>query len=111
MLASHLKLNNLTVILDYNKIQSFGRTNQVINQEPIADRWKSFGWEVLEINGHNFKELADAFEKKTDKPKIIIAHTIKGKGISFMEDKLEWHYKSPDSEQYKQAIEELDREK
>mgnify|MGYP001255684436 CR=1 FL=1 len=110
MLASHLKLNNLTVVLDYNKIQSFGRTNEVINQEPIGDRWKSFGWEVLEVDGHDYGKLITAFEKKTDKPKIIIAHTIKGKGISFMEDKLEWHYKSPDSEQYKQAIEELDRE-
>ena len=65
---------------------------------------------MLEVDGHDYGKLITAFEKKTDKPKIIIAHTIKGKGISFMEDKLEWHYKSPDSEQYKQAIEELDRE-
>ncbi len=107
MLASHLLLNNLTAILDYNKIQSFGRTNDVINQEPIGERWKSFGWEVIEVNGHDFKKLLKAFNIKTTKPKIIIAHTVKGKGISFMEDKLEWHYKSPDQEQYEIALKEL----
>lgn len=107
MLASHLLLNNLTAILDYNKIQSFGRTNDVINQEPIGKRWESFGWEAIEVNGHDFKELLNAFKIKTTKPKIIIAHTVKGKGISFMEDKLEWHYKSPNQEQYEIALKEL----
>lgn len=108
MLASHIKLDNLTAIVDYNKIQSFGRTNEVINQEPIVDRWKSFGWEVIEINGHDYTQLIDAFQTKHSKPKVIIAHTIKGKGVSFMENKLEWHYKSPDEEQYKNAIREID---
>jgi len=107
MLASHLSLNNLTAILDYNKIQSFGRTNDVINQEPIAKRWDSFGWHVIEINGHSFEELLNAFGVKTAKPKMIIAHTVKGKGISFMENKLEWHYKSPNQEQYEIALKEL----
>ena len=107
MLASHLSLSNLTAILDYNKIQSFGRTNDVINQEPIEKRWSSFGWNVIEVNGHSFEELLNAFEVKTTKPKMIIAHTVKGKGISFMEDKLEWHYKSPNQEQYEMALKEL----
>jgi len=107
MLASHLSLNNFTAILDYNKIQSFGRTNDVINQEPLAERWRVFGWEVIEVDGHNFEELLEAFNVNTSKPKIIIAHTVKGKGISFMEDKLEWHYKSPNQDEYDLAIKEL----
>ena len=108
MLAAHLKLNNITAIVDYNKIQSFGRTNEVINQEPIGDRWRSFGWEVHEIDGHNYEKLLQAFTFEQKKPKVIIAHTVKGKGISFMEDLLEWHYKSPNDEEYKQALKELE---
>lgn len=110
MLASHLKLTNLTVIVDYNKIQSFGRTNEVINQEPIVDRWRAFGWDTFEVNGHNFEELLAAFQKTQSKPKVIIAHTVKGKGVSFMEDTLDWHYKSPNKEQYEQALQELERQ-
>ncbi|MDC0202165.1 transketolase [Candidatus Nitrosopelagicus sp.] len=109
MLAAHLKLDNLTAIVDYNKIQSFGRTNDVINQEPIGDKWKSFGWDVIEVDGHNFNELIDAFSAQHKKPKVIISHSVKGKGISFMEDKLEWHYKSPDNEQLTKALEELEK--
>ena len=108
MLAAHLKLDNLTVIVDYNKIQSFGHTNEVINQEPVIDKWKSFGWDAIEINGHNFNELIDAFDKKQTNSKVIIAHTIKGKGVSFMENKLEWHYKSPSETEYKKALRELE---
>ena len=108
MLAAHLKLNNITAIVDYNKIQSFGRTNEVINQEPIIDKWKAFGWDVIEVNGHDFNELISAFNVPQDKPKVIIAHTVKGKGISFMEDKLEWHYKSPDEEQLETALKEIE---
>ena len=108
MLAAHLKLNNLTAIVDYNKIQSFGRTNDVINQEPIIDKWKAFGWNVIEVDGHNFNELIDAFNLEHNKPKVIISHTVKGKGISFMEDKLEWHYKSPNNEQFENALKEIE---
>ena len=107
MLAAHLKLDNLTAIVDYNKIQSFGRTNEVINQEPVVDKWKSFGWDVIEIDGHNFEKIIESFQSSHKKPKMIIAHTVKGKGISFMEDKLEWLYKSPNEHQYKQALDEL----
>lgn len=108
MLAAHLKLTNLTAIIDYNKIQSFGRTNEVINQEPIMDKWRSFGWDVFEVNGHDFENLIRTFELPQKGPKIIIAHTIKGKGVSFMEDRLEWHYRSPTKEEYEQAISELE---
>jgi transketolase len=107
MLASHLKLSNITAIVDYNKIQSFGNTNEVINQEPMNERWKSFGWDVIEINGHSFEELVGAFEVISTKPKVIIAHTIKGKGVSFMENSLDWHYKSPNDEQYEMALKEI----
>ena len=109
MLASHLKLDNLTAIIDYNKIQSFGRTDEVINLEPFAKKWQSFGWNVFETNGHDFEDLYHAFvSPHNGRPKMIIAHTIKGKGISFMEDKLEWHYKCPSEDELKLAIEELD---
>ena len=107
MFAGHHKLDNLTVIVDYNKIQSFGRVDEIINLEPFGQKWTSFNWEVYEIDGHNFEQLIAAFESKSIKPKVIIANTIKGKGVSFMENKLEWHYKSPNSEQYESALKEL----
>lgn len=107
MLAPHLKLKNLTAIIDYNKIQSFGNTNEVINQEPVAQKWKSFGWEVFEIDGHKFNELIDSLSQPLSKPRMIIAHTVKGKGVSFMENSLDWHYKSTNKEQYEKALKEL----
>ncbi len=110
MLASHLKLDNLTVIVDYNKIQSFGRTNDVINQEPITERWSSFGWSVLEVDGHDFTQLINSLTTFHTKPKVIIAHTIKGKGVSFMENRLDWHYKSPNNEEYQKALLELENQ-
>ena len=92
-----------------NKIQSFGATNEVINQEPIFDKWKSFGWKVLEIDGHDHDALFDAFNSPhEDLPKLIIANTVKGKGVSFMENSLDWHYKSPNDEQLKLALKELE---
>lgn len=111
MFGSHHKLDNLIAIIDYNKLQAFGRTNDVINLEPLKDKWISFGWRVQEIDGHNFNEIEKTCEKspfEKNKPSIIIAHTIKGKGISFMENKLEWHYKSPNKEQYNSALKELE---
>jgi transketolase len=108
MLASTITLSNLTAIIDYNKLQSFGRTNEVIDQKNMAERWRSFGWEVYEVNGHKLDELERAFSLPQTGPKVIIAHTVKGKGVSFMEDRLEWHYKSPNDEQYAQAIKELE---
>ena len=108
MFAPHHNLSNLTVVIDYNKIQSFGSTNEVINQEPIFDKWKSFGWKVLEINGHDHDALIDAFNSPHENlPKLIIANTVKGKGVSFMENSLDWHYKSPNDEQLELALKEL----
>jgi transketolase len=111
MLAGHLKLDNLVAIIDYNKIQSFGRVEEVLNLEPLYEKWVAFGWGVKEVNGHDFQELLSALESipiKPNKPSIVIANTIKGKGVSFMENKLEWHYKSPDQQQYEMAIKEID---
>ena len=108
MLASTLRLTNLTAIIDRNRLQGFGRTDEVINQTNMAERWKSFGWEAHEVNGHDLAELEQAFSLPHTGPKVIIAHTIKGKGVSFMEDRLEWHYKSPNAEHYMQALKELE---
>ena len=110
LFASHHALDNLIVIIDYNKIQSFGRVKDVLDLEPFGDKWRAFGWAVQEINGHDFEQIertlrAIPFVKS--KPRCIIAHTIKGKGVSFMENKLEWHYKSPNKEELERALGEL----
>ena len=100
LIASHHKLNNLITFIDYNKWQSFGRTNEVLNLEPLKAKWQSFNWQVMEIDGHNFSEIAFAVQKghlSKDKPTIIIAHTIKGKGLSIIEDNNDYHYKTPRS--------------
>ena len=112
LMAPHLKLENLYVIIDYNKIQALGNTNEVINLEPLEDKFKSFGWEIRRVNGHNHIDIYNALislEKSSNfKPKLLLADTVKGKGISFMENKLLWHYHSLSEEEYKQAMEELD---
>lgn len=107
MLASTLGLTNMTAIVDYNKIQSFGRTNEIINQSNMAERWRAFGWEAHEVDGHNVEQLEEVFRLSQTGPKAVIAHTVKGKGVSFMEDRLEWHYKSPNDQQYETALREL----
>lgn len=108
MLAATLKLGNLTAIVDFNKLQGFGRTNDVIDQTNMAERWRCFGWETFDVDGHSVDELTSVLKLPHNRPKAVIAHTVKGKGISFMENKLEWHYKSPDSTQRMQAVNELD---
>jgi len=110
MFASHHKLDNLIGIVDYNKLQAFGRTNEIINLEPFTDKWTAFGWAVKEIDGHNYLQIEEVLSNlpfTKDKPSMIIAHTTKGKGISFLEDKLESHYKPPNKEQYELALKEL----
>lgn len=110
MIANHHKLNNLIVIIDYNKVQALGTTKEVLNLEPLADKWASFGWEVIEADGHNIEKLYQIFSKVykvQTKPTVVIAHTIRGKGVSFMEHKLEWHYLTTTEEQYRQAIKEI----
>lgn len=108
MLAAHLKLTNIIAIVDCNKLQGFGKTQEVIKQENLAERWQAFGWEACELNGHDIHQLEATFNKEQSAPKVVIANTIKGKGISFMENRLEWHYKSPNDEQYEAALQELD---
>ncbi|MDD5625835.1 MAG: transketolase [Patescibacteria group bacterium] len=110
LFASHHKLDNLIAIVDYNKLQILGTVDKVLGLEPLAKKWQSFGWETKELNGHNFQQMINALSHlpfKKGKPNIIIAHTIKGKGVSFMENQLVWHSKCPNKEEYKKAIEEL----
>ncbi len=110
LFSSHHRLDNLVCLIDYNKLQAFGRTNEVLKIEPLKDKWQAFGWQVREVDGHNFEQMEKALANipfAKNKPSLLIAHTIKGKGISYMEDKLEWHYKNPTEEDYKKALEEL----
>ncbi len=113
MMAAHHKLDNVCAIIDNNQIQENGLVNDIKNLEPLADKWRSFGWEVKEVYDHDFQQLIDAFDgfdKVKDKPYVIIAHTIKGKGVSFMELNRNWHGKAPNDEQLKQALAELGME-
>jgi transketolase len=109
MLAGKERLGKLIAIVDRNKIQLSGNTEDLMPLEPLADKWKSFGWHVEEINGHDFNEIVGAIEKAKNNPKssLIIAHTIPGKGVSFMEGKYEWHGKAPSKEEAEKAIKEL----
>lgn len=107
MFSGHKRINNLTLIIDYNKLQGYGKTNDIINLEPLSDKFTSFGWYPIEVDGHNYKELEEALLYKTEIPKVIIAHTIKGKGVSYMENEFVWHYKSPNNEELENAINEL----
>ena len=109
MFAAAKGIDNITVIVDYNKWQATGRSADTLFLEPLADKWRAFGWHTCEVNGHEFFELASALEagKKKQKPSVIIAHTIKGKGVSFMEDDNNWHYRIPTSEEVELARKEL----
>ncbi len=109
MLAASQKLDNLTVIVDFNKIQSFGNTEDIINQNNMTERWQAFGFQVYEVEGHNVAKLIKTFKAEfNEKPKAIIAHTVKGSGVSFMENNLAWHYKSPNDQELEQAIKEIE---
>jgi transketolase len=110
LFAPFHKLSNLTAIIDYNKIQSFGRVEDVLNLEPFADKWRSFGWDVREIDGHDHDKLRGSLtpQGRDGKPVVVIAHTVKGKGVSFMENKLAWHYSSPSAEQMAAALAEIE---
>jgi transketolase len=110
MFAHQHKLDNLIAIIDHNKLQAMQRIEEVLDLSPLADKWKAFGWAVKEINGHDFKEILPAlggvpFEK--GKPTCIIAHTVKGKGVSFMENEPRWHDRCPDESEYQKALKEL----
>lgn len=110
MFAGHHKLDNLCVIVDHNGLQAFGRTAEVLNPGSLADRFASFGWQSLEVDGHDVAQLLAAFEAPTDgRPRAVIALTVKGKGLSELEDKLESHYATLDAEQHRRAKAELDK--
>lgn len=109
LFAGHHRLDNLCAIVDYNKIQSFGRTADVLDLEPLDAKFQAFGWEVRVIDGHDHAALALALGTLAKgKPTAVVAHTVKGKGVSFMEDRLEWHYRSPSAEQLAAALAELE---
>ena len=111
LFAGNHKLDNLVAIIDYNKIQALGRTEDVSDLEPFKDKWESFGWGVKVIDGHSFKELEKTFLSvpiKNGKPSVIICNTVKGRGVSFMEDRLEWHYNHLSKEEFEKAIKEIE---
>lgn len=107
LVASHLKLSNFVVIIDRNRIQSLGFTEETLKLEPLVDKWKAFGWNVNEIDGHNYDEILSGLISIDERPTCLIANTIKGKGVSFMENTIEWHYKSANEEEIAQAFSEL----
>lgn len=110
MSASKNKLDNLCAIVDYNKLQIDGKVDEIAGLDNIKGKFENFGFNVIEVDGHNIEALINAFDSakhKKEMPSVIIAHTIKGKGVSFMEGKAEWHGKAPNQEQYEEAINEL----
>lgn len=110
MFAAHHGLDNLIAIIDYNKLQSLTTVAQTLGLEPLAAKFNAFGWSVREVDGHDHDALARELGSvpwTPGKPSILIAHTTKGKGVSFMENKVEWHYRSPNSEELAQALAEL----
>lgn len=111
LFAVHHGLDRLIAIIDYNKLQSLTTVAQTIRLEPLADKFKTFGWAVQEVDGHDHQALSDVLSTVpwiAGKPSMLIAHTIKGKGVSFMENQIEWHYRSPNAEQLAQALTELE---
>lgn len=111
LFAPQHRLDNLVAIVDYNKIQSLGHTKDVIDLDPFADKWKAFGWAVREIDGHDAEQVVAALSAvpfEPGRPSCVIAHTVKGKGVGFMEDDLLWHYRNPSVEEYAAAVKELE---
>jgi len=111
MSAAHYKLDNLIAVVDYNKLQSLAPVSETMNLEPFADKWRAFGWSVHQVDGHDHGVLHDLFDRipfETGKPSVILADTVKGKGISFMENQVLWHYRSPQGAEFDAAMAELD---
>ena len=111
MFAAHHKLGNLLLIIDYNNQQSLTSVDDTLSLQPLDKKFSSFGWNVLNADGHNHKDLKkcmDAAKKIKSKPSVIIAKTTKGKGVSFMEDSVQWHYKPPNSKELSEAISEIE---
>lgn len=108
MAAAQYGLANLVATVDRNRLQQGARTEETSHLEPLADKWAAFGWRVIEVNGHDHEQLLSVYESEPDaRPTLIIAHTVKGKGVSFMEDRVEWHHKVPTDDQVSQALAEL----
>lgn len=109
LFAAHHRLSRLSAVIDYNKLQSLGPVEETIALEPFADKWRAFGWTVIETDGHDHIELARAFAlaARAERPTCIIAHTIKGRGVSFMENQVLWHYRAPQGEEFVAAMREL----
>ena len=113
MAAAHYRLNNLCAIVDFNSLQIDGNIRDVMNPTPIDEKFKAFGWNVINIKGHDYEDIRFAFDeakKEKEKPTMILAHTIKGKGVSFMENNAAWHGSAPNAEQCAQAVKELEGE-
>ncbi|TAL56968.1 MAG: transketolase [Bacteroidetes bacterium] len=111
LFSAHHKLDNLVAIIDYNKIQSIASVKETLGLDPFADKWLAFGWDVKTVDGHNYDELKNALSVvpfKKNKPSVIIANTIKGKGVSFMEHMVLWHYRSPLGKEFEMALKELE---
>jgi Transketolase, N-terminal subunit len=111
LIASHYKLDNLCAIIDYNKLQITGPTAEVCNTDPIDAKFESFGWTVRHVDGHDLNKLKETFDSlpfTVGKPNLVIAHTVKGKGISYMENVIKWHHGVPSEKQYEDALSELD---
>lgn len=108
MAAGHRGIGNLVAVVDRNRLQQGAGTEETARLEPLADKWASFGWEVVEVDGHDHAALHEVLSAShPDRPRCVIAHTHKGKGVSFMEDRVEWHHKVPSAEQFDQALTEL----
>jgi transketolase len=108
--AAKFHLSNLTAILDYNDVQLDGSVHEIMPLEPLADKWRAFRWSVIEINGHNLRQVLEALDMAQEihsQPTVIIAHTTKGKGVSYMENDFRWHGNVPNADQYQQALAEL----
>ena len=111
MLASAHGVDNLCAIVDFNGWQATGRSREVMHLEPMQEKWEAFGWHAVTIDGHDFGAMIDAFQACSDatgQPSVVIAHTVKGKGVSFMENDNNWHYKTPDSDELCRALAELE---
>ncbi len=107
LLASHLRLENLSVVVDRNFLQSLKSTEETVRLEPLAEKWLAFNWDVSIVDGHSHEELHEAIFRTSNKPKLTIANTIKGFGVSFMENSVPWHYKSPNAEELASALNEI----
>jgi transketolase len=106
--AAHHRQDNLTAVIDLNGLQAFGFTRDVLDLSPVSDKWKAFGWETVDVDGHNHAGLFKAFsDPMNGKPRVVIARTVQGKGVSFMENRLEWHYRNLTPEQAKLALREI----